>query len=531
MRFKDREFKVFWGEAHDNTFQFETMPVTLEQLYRNAASHLDFHAMAYYTACASAFQEGGHHFETNRKQNLILEGWKDQKRLDREWAEIQQASRQVYEPGSFVTFPGYEWQGDGRQGDHNIFSLQEGLPIFRVDTVEELYDRLEGYEAIAIPHHTGYRPGRRATDWSKLREDLSPFTEIFSIHGSSETDEEWIGLRHNSHMGPGQGGSTHQDALDRGLHLGAMCSTDNWGGLPGTHGRGLMAVLAEELTRESLWQAFKARRVYGVTGDRIRVDFTVNGEDMGKLIETSGKRVIRVRVIGLDALDRIEVLRNGSVIATHCHQGTWDLPRAGRRARFKIRIEAGWGPRPDEMDVAERNWTGELRVPGGMMTGFEPCWITPGQGRPDLRGDHASFAMRSSTRTLNHHSQNANVFEFEGDMGDTLGVTMNGMKEMDSIANLCRASRTMWFRDECIGMLEREAGIRPGSPERDDIYWSLAFKVKIHRVIPQSAYTAEFSYEDDEPLEGEANYRVRVEQRNAQRAWSSPIWVRPPKQG
>ena len=27
---------------------------------------------------------------------------------------------------------------------------------------------------------------------------------------------------------------------------------------------------------------------------------------------------------------------------------------------------------------------------------------------------------------------------------------------------------------------------------------------------------------------GEVNYRVRVEQRNGQRAWSSPIWVAPP---
>ncbi|HUV08342.1 MAG TPA: DUF3604 domain-containing protein, partial [Spirochaetia bacterium] len=474
-------------------------------------------------------QDGGHHFETNRKQNLILEGWKDQERLDREWAEIQRASRQMYEPGKFVTFPGYEWQGDGRQGDHNIFALQEGLPIFRVNTIEELYKRLEGHEAIAIPHHTGYRTGRRAPDWSKLREELSPFAEIFSIHGCSETDEEWIGLRHNSHMGPGQGGSTYQDALDRGLHLGAVCSTDNWGGLPGTHGRGLMAVPAEELTRESLWQAFKARRVYGVTGDRIRLLFTVNGEDMGKIIETKGKRVIKVRVTGLEALDRIELLRNGRVIATQCHQGTWDLPGPGKRSMFKIRIEAGWGPRPNEMDVDDKTWTGELRVPGSRITGFEPCWITPGQGRPVPRGDRAAFTMRSSTRTLNQRSQNATVFEFEGDISDRLSVTMNGMTETDCIANLCRASRTMWFKDECIRMVEEKADILPGSPEREDIYWSLAFKVKIHRVIPESAYTAEFSFEDDEPLAGETNYRVRVEQRNAQRAWSSPIWVKPEK--
>ena len=29
---------------------------------------------------------------------------------------------------------------------------------------------------------------------------------------------------------------------------------------------------------------------------------------------------------------------------------------------------------------------------------------------------------------------------------------------------------------------------------------------------------------------GEVHYRVRVEQRNGQRAWSSPIWVAPPSE-
>ncbi len=533
-----QEHNIYWGEAHDNTFQFETMPMTLEELYAWARSHLDFHAMAYYTACSTAFKEGGHHFQTNRKMPLILEEWKDQERLDREWEQIQSASREANDPGRFVTFPGYEWQGDGKQGDHNIFSPAEGLPILRVSTVEELYAALrelrsQGREVIAIPHHTGYRPGRRAPDWSKLDDALSPFAEVYSIHGCSETDEEWIGLRTNSHMGPGQGGSTYQDALNIGLHLGAVCSTDNWGSLPGHHGRGLMACLAPELTRESLWEALTARRVYGVTGDRIRVDFRVNGAPMGSILEAGGgvspggdSRTVEVRVVGLDALDRIELLRGDRVIATHCHQGTWDPPSAGRRSRYRIRIEAGWGPRPNEMDVEDRTWRGELKVSGGRVLGFEPCWITPGQGRPRISGDGAEFTMLSSTSTLNERFQNANVFEVEGTPESEVLIRMNGMEHRDTLRSLCAGSRTMWFRDECVRMVEEKGGISPGEPEREDIYWSLAFKVKIHRAVPETGYTGALTFEDDAPLDGETHYRVRVEQRNAQRAWTSPIWVR-----
>jgi hypothetical protein len=521
-----QDYRIFWGEAHDNTYATEPPLAPIDQMVRRAASHLDFYAAAYYTAWLPTFHGEGRPSGGDDPHPLILEEWKSQERLDREWAEVQDAVKDAYEPGRFVTFPGYEWQGDGSGGDHNVFSLHEGLPIFRVDKLSELYDCLRGREALAIPHHTAYRPGLRGRDWSVFDEELSPFAELYSVHGCSETDEEWIGLRRNTPMGPGFGGGTYQAALDRGYHLGAICSTDNWGQMPGHYGHGTMACLAPELTRESLWQAFKARGVYGVTGDRIRIDFRINDAIMGAIAKARGPREIYVAVEGCDALDRIEVLRNGRVIATHCHQGTWDVPRPGQRSRFKLRIEAGWGPRHIEVSVPERHWHGELTVSGGRMLGSDPCWISPGQSPPVLKGERASFEMRSSQWTLTDPHQNANVFEFEADPGAELRIGLNGLEERGTLADFAGSSREMWFKEECVRMLHEQRGVEPGSPQRDDIYYFAAYKAKIHRPIPESGYRAEFSFVDDEPLEGEANYRVRVEQRNGQRAWSSPIWVR-----
>jgi hypothetical protein len=521
------DYRVFWGEAHDNTYQFASMPVTIDEVYRRAATHLDFYAAAYYTAFADAFIEGGHLSETDKHYELILEGWKDPQRLDREWTEIQEVSKKMYQPGEFVTFPGYEWQGDGSSGDHNVYSLKEGLPIFRVNTIAELYECLKEYDALAIPHHTAYYPGRRGRNWSVYNEELSPFAELYSIHGCSETDEELIGLRQNSHMSPAQSGGTYQDALDRGYHLGAVCSTDNWGDMPGHYGNGRMACLAEELSRESLWKAFRARRVYGVTGDRILIDFRINNAVMGSIIQAKGKRVIGVKVVGSDALDRIEILRNGRVIETHCHQGRWDLPKTGQRSRFKIRVEVGWGPRPNELEVPDRKWRGELTLNKGNIIGFEPCWVSPGHGRPQWQGSRMTFDMVSSSKNLKERSQNANVFEFESEVNDTLKLRLNGMEEKATVADLASGSRILWYRDECVKMLEEQTGLKPGSPERDDIYYIMAYLAKIHRVIPEAGYSTEMVIEDDEPLKGETNYRVRVEQRNGQRAWSSPIWVQP----
>ena len=527
---KAEDYRIFWGEAHDNTYQFDVLSAPMDEVCRRAASHLDFYAAAYYTPWAAAFRPGGHPSESGKPTKLILEGWKPAERLEREWAEVQQATAQANDPGTFVTFPGYEWQGDGSGGDHNVFYLREGPPIFRVDTLAELYGKLRGLDALAIPHHTGYRSGMRGRDWSVFDEELSPFSELFSVHGCSETDEEWIGLRQNSHMGPGMGAGAYQAALSRGLHVGAICSTDNWGRMPGHYGRGRMACLARELTRESLWEAFKARRVYGVTGDLIEVDFRVNNARMGQIITADGPRRIEVNVVGWDAIDRIELLRGDRVISTHCHKGTWQAPRPGQRTRFKMRIEAGWGPRLAEADAIEHRWDGELRVAGGRMVGVERCWVSPGQQQPSLEGDRATFRMLSSTSQVQEAAQNANVFEFEADPGDELVVKLNGLTERGAVADFAAGSRIMWFKDECVRTLAQSHGMAPGSPERDDVYYHCAFKAKLHRAMPECAWTAALAIEDDEPLSAETHYRVRVEQRNGQRAWSSPIWVKPPEE-
>jgi hypothetical protein len=121
--------------------------------------------------------------------------------------------------------------------------------------------------------------------------------------------------------------------------------------------------------------------------------------------------------------------------------------------------------------------------------------------------------------------QNANVFEFSADPASPVRVELNGLRAEALVGELCAQSREIWFRDEAAAMLRDEAGLDLETLRRQDLFHHLAYKAKLHRVIPEAGYTAEVAFEDDTPLEGEVNYRVRVEQRNGQRAWSSPIWV------
>jgi len=70
-------------------------------------------------------------------------------------------------------------------------------------------------------------------------------------------------------MGPWTSGGAYQDALARGYRVGAMASGDSHAGFPGVYGSGLIGVWADALTRDAIWDAFCARRVYGINVRRM----------------------------------------------------------------------------------------------------------------------------------------------------------------------------------------------------------------------------------------------------------------------
>jgi hypothetical protein len=132
-------------------------------------------------------------------------------------------------------------------------------------------------------------------------------------------------------------GATVQAALAIGHRLGLICGSDSHCGRPG-HGNwigafgkrrgysaGLTAVLARELTREALWDAFRHRRCYGTTGARIIIDFTIDGEMMGgELRRPAGAELaLRVRVAGTEELTAVQVVTAGGVLCS-VHPGAQD---------------------------------------------------------------------------------------------------------------------------------------------------------------------------------------------------------------
>lgn len=168
---------------------------------------------------------------------------------------------------------------------------------------QALWAALEGLEAITIPHHPCYI---WPEDWEEPLPECERCVEIYSRWGTSEVGGPYC----------------VQEALRKGHRLGVMAGSDNQLAQPGNgpfgmnEGRGLTGVLAEELSRAAVYEALKARRCYGTSGEQMLVYFALDDQPMGcELPLRDGPREFTVRAAGMRKLASVQLLRNNEVIA------------------------------------------------------------------------------------------------------------------------------------------------------------------------------------------------------------------------
>jgi hypothetical protein len=226
------------------------------------------------------------------------------------------ATRKFNEPGRFVTIWGYEWaeSSPGRL-DRNIYFRSEDDPLPKgwPKTIEDFWKSVEAAygdnrdrRVIVGPHMFTYKTVCRP--WYETWDDrFERFVEIYSEHGMSE----YPGNPRMLAGGQVQDGFFMQDGLRFGRKFGIIGSSDTHDSRPGRGSNslaqrgGLVAFLAKDLTRESIWDAWWNRRVYAATNERIYIDFRIDGHVMGEEITTAGKPRISYTVYGCD--DELEV--------------------------------------------------------------------------------------------------------------------------------------------------------------------------------------------------------------------------------
>jgi hypothetical protein len=407
------------------------------------------------------------------------------------WRETKEEIKRYHQPGRYVTFLAYEWSGlTPGGGDHNVYYLGDDGSLHRsshgqlsdksdIETdrypISDLHDTLRGRDDVMFIPHIG---GRHA-NLDFFDADHIPLIEIASVHGVFE----WFA----------------EDALRRGLQVGFIASSDDHSGRPGAAyptgtdihfgmRGGLVGIYAEELTRESLWEAFWARRCYGTTGERIILRVSADGQPMGSAFSSSLPPLIQAEVQGTLSLETVELRRGLDVIYSH----TLATPEPGERPMLRLVWEGArrkWRARPTI-------WHGSLSLEDGRILSAETfAFDSPDQG-----------IVAQTKKEISWCSSTA------GDP-DGLFLDLDVPRHAIMTFETEPASFRFTMADLDDGPLTLDAG---GLGQR-------VTAALVPRGPRPSAVS--FAFRDEAVVHGTNAYWLRVIQRDGAMAWSSPIYV------
>jgi hypothetical protein len=264
-----------------------------------------------------------------------------------------------------------------------------------------------------------------------------------------------------------------------------------------------------------------------VTGDRIKVDFRVGGHFMGEVFRSKGPVTVRAEVVGTQAIDRIELIKNNRVAATHCHNGTWEAPRRGK-ARLKVQIEHGWGPAANYgFKTGARTWKGRLATSGAKIVSVEGCFTRQGQKIVRRSPRECVYELTTSPRSgaAAGDCQQSIVLEIEGPLDAEVRLACDEIGETFTLRGLMTSSRCLVMEKQVEANVKRQFGLTKDQVENRDVFFHNAYKIKVHKAVPEAGYTAGLRFTDSKLRRGRSFYYVRVSQLNGQYAWSSPVWV------
>lgn len=292
------DLNLYFGDLHLHTsfsidcIERERLEITpaMSLAYAKNVSCLDFAAVADHH---SPFRSGRHQLDGE------------------EWRLINEATRDYEEDPNFIAFAGFELRCS--RGDTVVvlgeeFGYEE-ITAPEIGNIKGLWERFRGRRYLTIPHF--HFPGELSEGewWACPYDGVEPVLEIFSCHGSYESD--CVLEQHISEIKPFRPDRHGKYFLQRGFRYGLVCNSDGHKGNAGQNG--LTAVYAPELTKEAILEAIVKRHVYGTTNARIRLLFTMNDYLMGDVAPNIPEKRLHISVAGERPFKAVDILRNGEL--------------------------------------------------------------------------------------------------------------------------------------------------------------------------------------------------------------------------
>lgn len=420
------------------------------------------------------------------------------------WQELNELTAEFDEPGRFLAIPGYEWSGNtGLGGDHNVWYRQEGRPIYRSSRVliddrtnmetdahssRDLIDRLQDEDALVVAHVGGrYADVKYAHDGK-----LEPSVEIHSAWGTFD----WI----------------LWDALESNYKVGIVASSDGHKGRPGasypgdsTFGSygGLTCHLMEDLSRDSLFDAFRRRHHYATTGARIFLNVTAKCSDdpdkvdsnsqnivnIGDVVRTEKNNVVlKIEIEGTAPIERVDIFDGKNIIETI---RPWELEPESSRLRITC---AGQNYRGRGRLV---RWSGTAELSLGKIEQFTAVNFWNPHKQPNLRC--------------------ANEIAWEV-------VTTGGSSSVDLMV-----SADAWKGELVVNTSETNETVDMGDVDVEGLRFDCGGMDKrlILSRLPEEMTVSSMRERAVVPLrdDKEARLFVRVTQLDGHQAWTSPMYV------
>lgn len=507
------KYKVLWTDMHSNIHHNQIDD--LDKWIKQMEDCMNFWPIAYYPYGMIDYND-----------KFQVEGILNEKDILSDWEKVRHACIQANQKG-FPMFMGYEWQGSGEDGDHNVFFLDNDQDMKFDLRYEDLVRSYEGVKAIGIPHHLAYQVLYRGKNWDTHNETFSPFVETYSSHGSSENDTNPIPMDRHVHMGPRTGETCVERGWEKGYKFGVIASGDNHS-CPGVYGFGYCAVLARSNKKEDIWDAFINRRTYGVSKDRMLLDFTIDEHDMGETIPANEYSKLSFHIVGGDAIDRVEIIKDNQVVQMIPHIMPYKEEINGT-VKFKFKVEFGWGPdRKIFPDIDSKSWTGHLKTNGKIIS-IEKVWSNFGQELKNVTEQECDFSLTSykSTATGKWMGPSAVttegfIFEIEDDIDSEIELTVNGKVYHLLIKDILYTSKIYPLLDETKKLLKDRFNYI--GYYREDATWHNSYKFKVSQGVLEKAYTIDKTLEID--TTDASHVRLKAYQKNGGTLWSSPIFIK-----